>query len=59
MDALAHDVIAGKYGNGDARRAALGLNYESVQARVNEMLGGSGKQKAAAVDIDALARAVI
>lgn len=59
VDALAHDVIAGRYGNGDARRKALGSNYDRVQARVNERLGGSVKPKAAAVDIDALARAVI
>lgn len=57
VDALARDVIAGKYGNGDARRKALGTSYAAVQARVNEILGGGGK--AATVDIDALARAVI
>ena len=39
---LARDVIAGKYGNGDARKAALGSNYAAVQARVNEMLGAGG-----------------
>jgi N-acetylmuramoyl-L-alanine amidase len=57
VDAVARDVIAGKYGNGDARRKALGSSYAAVQARVNEILGGGGK--AATVDIDALARAVI
>jgi N-acetylmuramoyl-L-alanine amidase len=59
VDALARDVIAGKYGNGDARRAALGSNYDHVQARVNEMLGGAGAPRAQAVDMDALAHAVI
>lgn len=61
IDALARDVIAGKYGNGDARKAALGGNYAAVQACVNEMLGagsGSGGSSSGA-DIDALARAVI
>lgn len=38
IDKLAQDVIAGKYGNGDARKAALGANYEAVQKRVNELL---------------------
>ena len=55
---MARDVIAGKYGNGDARKAALGSNYEAVQARVNEILGADGSATGGA-DIDALARAVI
>lgn len=38
-DELAKEVIAGKYGNGDARRQALGSRYDEVQARVNEILG--------------------
>jgi hypothetical protein len=59
IDALARDVIAGKFGNGDARRKALGSNYDRVQARVNEMLGGIGAPRAQTVDVDALARAVI
>lgn len=57
IDQLARDVIAGKYGNGDARKQALGANYDAVQARVNEMLGSGGGS--ASVDIDTLARAVI
>lgn len=57
IDQLARDVIAGKYGNGDARKRALGSNYAAVQARVNEMLGQGGGSSS--VDIDALARAVI
>lgn len=40
IDALARDVIAGKYGNGDARKKALGSNYTAVQKRVNEILSG-------------------
>ena len=42
IDQMARDVIAGKYGNGDARKAALGSNYDAVQRRVNELLGVSG-----------------
>lgn len=38
-DELAREVIAGKYGNGEARKQALGTRYNEVQARVNEMLG--------------------
>lgn len=41
VDELAREVIAGKYGNGDARKQALGSRYEEVQARVNEILGTS------------------
>lgn len=42
IDALARDVISGKYGNGDSRKKALGSRYEAVQKRVNEILGVSG-----------------
>lgn len=56
IDVLAQRVIAGEYGNGDARRAALGDKYEAVQRRVNELLG-YGTQPA--VDIDAVAAAVM
>lgn len=41
IDTLAHEVIAGKYGSGDARKKALGDKYQKVQARVNEILNGS------------------
>ncbi|TCD53781.1 LysM peptidoglycan-binding domain-containing protein [Alloscardovia theropitheci] len=39
IEQLARDVIAGKYGDGDARRNALGANYDTVQARVNQIVG--------------------
>ncbi len=60
VDDLARRVIAGEFGNGAARKAALGDRYAEVQARVNEMLGagGSGGSSGGA-DVDALARAVI
>lgn len=35
---LAQEVIAGKYGNGEDRKSALGDRYAEVQARVNEIL---------------------
>ena len=39
IDELAQEVIAGKYGNGEDRKKALGSRYDEVQARVNEILG--------------------
>ena len=43
VEELAKEVIAGKYGNGDARKQALGSRYDEVQARVNEILGVNNK----------------
>lgn len=40
IDTLAHEVIAGKYGSGDARKKALGDKYNEVQNRINEILNG-------------------
>lgn len=37
---LANEVIAGKYGVGEARKQALGSLYSEVQAKVNEILLG-------------------
>lgn len=56
-DELARRVIAGEFGSGDARKAALGSRYAEVQARVNEILrdGASGPQPST----NELARAVI
>lgn len=61
IEALAQAVIRGEYGNGDARRAALGANYDAVQARVNEILGvgGGSSGGSGGADIEALAQAVI
>lgn len=42
VEEVAKEVIAGKYGNGDARKKALasaGYDYNTVQAKVNELLG--------------------
>lgn len=41
IDASAHVVIAGRYGNGGARRAALGDKCAAVQTRVNALLSGA------------------
>ena len=54
---LAARVIAGDFGNGDARRAALGSRYDEVQAEVNRIL--SGGSSSGSYDVDALARRVI
>ena len=60
---LARRVIAGEFGNGDARRAALGSRYDEVQAEVNRVLaggsGGGAAQAPASDDVDDLARRVI
>lgn len=60
---LARRVIAGEFGNGDARRAALGSRYSEVQTEVNRILaggsGGDAVQVPAADDVDDLARRVI
>ena len=37
IDAYAQDVIKGKYGNGDERKQRLGILYDDVQAKVNEI----------------------
>lgn len=36
IETLAREVIAGQYGDGDARKRALGDQYSAVQNRVNE-----------------------
>ena len=57
IEELAQAVIAGQYGNGDARQNALGDNYDAVQTRVNEILSGGTSNPSA--DIDDLARRTI
>jgi hypothetical protein len=41
IDELARRVIAGEFGSGNARKNALGSNYDAVQKRVNEILSGT------------------
>ena len=40
-DELAREVLAGKHGNGEARKKSLGSRYNEVQARVNQLIGAS------------------
>ena len=60
---LARRVINGEFGNGDARKAALGDRYAEVQAEVNRILSGGGESGSGGssqqVDVDDLARRVI
>lgn len=56
VDEIAKEVIAGKWGNGDARKKAIqnaGYDYNAVQAKVNQLCSGGGKS------VDTLAREVI
>lgn len=55
---LANEVIAGKYGVGEARKQALGSLYAEVQAKVNEILKGKAS-KPTLKSIDTIAREVI
>lgn len=63
LDAVAREVIAGQWGNDPQRTQKLraaGYDAAAVQARVNQILGAtSASPSRPAVDIDALARAVI
>ena len=56
VEELAQEVIAGKYGNGEDRKKALGDRYSEVQAKVNEILAPAPKPN---VDILALVRKTI
>ena len=58
VDELAREVIAGRWGSGSARReklTAAGHDYNTVQARVNEILSKPAESKT----VDELAREVI
>ena len=57
---MANEVIAGKYGVGEARKQALGSLYDEVQAKVNEILGAKTTgSKPTLKSIDEIAREVI
>jgi N-acetylmuramoyl-L-alanine amidase len=45
IEQLANEVIQGAYGTGDARRLALGAQYDAVQDEVNAILTGSSNPK--------------
>ncbi|HEL2388842.1 TPA: glucosaminidase domain-containing protein [Streptococcus suis] len=53
LDTLVKETLAGKYGNGDQRKAALGNQYEAVMAVIN------GKVTAPKKTVDQLAQEVI
>ena len=53
IDQLVQETLAGKYGNGDARKAALGNQYQAVMGRIN------GKTSAVEKSDEELAREVI
>ena len=53
MDTLVKETLAGVYGNGDIRKAALGNQYEAVMAVIN------GKTTAPKKSVDQLAQEVI
>ena len=53
LDTLVKETLAGNYGNGEARKAALGNQYEAVMAVIN------GKTTAPQKTIDQLAQEVI
>lgn len=59
VEQLAQEVIAGLWGNGDARKAALaaaGYNYSAVQKRVNELVATPAPVKKS---VDELAKEVL
>ncbi|WP_392452341.1 peptidoglycan amidohydrolase family protein [Streptococcus parasuis] len=53
IDQLVQETLAGKYGNGDQRKASLGNQYEAVMAVIN------GKATTSKKTIDQLAQEVI
>ncbi|HFU4362830.1 TPA: peptidoglycan amidohydrolase family protein [Streptococcus suis] len=53
LETLVQETLAGKYGNGDTRKSALGNQYEAVMAVIN------GKATASQKSIDELAQEVI
>ncbi|MDY7602288.1 peptidoglycan amidohydrolase family protein [Streptococcus suis] len=53
LETLVQETLAGKYGNGDARKAALGNQYEAVMAVIN------GKATTNQKTVDQLAQEVI
>lgn len=51
VEELAKEVIAGKYGNGEERKKALGDRYAEVQTRVNEILAPTPKPTVDILDL--------
>lgn len=62
VEELAKEVLAGKWGNGTARREALekaGYSYEAVQAKVNELVHSIKPVQKGTKSVEELAREVI
>lgn len=60
VDQIAHEVIAGKWGSGAARKIALekqGYNYAVIQNRVNEILNNPTESSATSKDVVATCKA--
>ena len=60
VEEAARGVLAGKYGNGNQRKkaiTALGLDYNTVQKRVNELI--RGQATAGKKSVDQIAREVL
>ena len=58
VEAVAKEVLAGKWGNGEDRKKRLqatGYDYPAVQAKVNELVKGSGKKSVEAVAKEVIA----
>ena len=45
VEELANEVLTGKYGNGEARKKALGSRYREVQDRVNQIIAEKNKKE--------------
>lgn len=62
IEEIAKEVIAGVYGNGDARKQAIeamGYDYNAVQAKVNELLGSGSSTPKPSKTIEQVAKDVI
>lgn len=62
VEEAARNAIKGLYGNGEDRKnaiAALGLDYNTVQARVNAILKGESTEAPARKSVDELAKEVL
>jgi hypothetical protein len=59
---IAQEVLAGKWGNGTARKTALtnaGYDYAAVQAKVNELVNGTASSATAKKSVSEIAKEVI
>src|SRR5699024_3407886 len=59
IEQLADEVIAGKHGTGEARKKALGSNYQAVQNLVNKKLGGNKSKQKPKKTINQMAQEII